>query len=118
ARGPGHPPRQPAHRPACGRVLRGRPRLPLPVTRVPEVVCRKALAVGADRWLDDLPLLVASVEQEWGIAVGDAFTDATEAFVAEGTRADGSAAVVKLAVPRGGEAARNESAGRRRTGGG
>ena len=85
--------------------------------RVPVVVCRKALAVGADRWLDDLPLLVASVEQEWGIAVGDAFTDATEAFVAEATRADGTAAVLKLVVPRGGDAARNEIAVLRLTGG-
>jgi len=81
------------------------------------VVYRKALAVGADRWLDDLPLLVASLEQEWGIAVGDAFTDATEAFVAEATRADGTAAVLKLVVPRGGDAARNEIAVLRLTGG-
>jgi len=85
--------------------------------RVPVVVCRKALAVGADRWLDDLPLLVASVEQEWGIAVGDAFTDATEAFVAEATCADGTAAVLKLVVPRGGDAARSEIAVLRLTGG-
>src|SRR5439155_1488294 len=56
-------------------------------------------------------------EQEWGIAVGDAFTDATEAFVAEATRADGTAAVLKLVVPRSGDAARNEIAVLRLTGG-
>jgi hypothetical protein len=63
------------------------------VIRVPEVVRRKALAVGAGRWLDDLPLLVASVEQEWGIAVGDAYGDSTEAFVAKATCEDDTPAV-------------------------
>ena len=52
------------------------------MTQVPEVVRQKALAVGAGPWLDDLPLLVASVEQEWGIAVGDSYSGSTEAFVA------------------------------------
>jgi hypothetical protein len=31
------------------------------------------VGVGAGAWLDDLPLLVASLEQEWGIAVGDSY---------------------------------------------
>ncbi len=78
--------------------------------QVPDVVREKAFAVGAGRWLDDLPLLVASVEQEWGIAVGDAYGDSTEAFVAKATCADGTAAVLKLIVPRGDEAAENEIA--------
>ena len=47
--------------------------------RVPEVVRQKALTVGAGRWLDDLPLLVASLERDWSIVVGDAYTDSTEA---------------------------------------
>ena len=59
--------------------------------RVPEVVRRKAFAVGAGSWLDDLPLLVASVEQEWSIAVGDAYSDSTEAFVAKATCEDDTA---------------------------
>ena len=44
--------------------------------QIPEVVRRKALAVGADEWLEDLPELVASVEQEWGrqmLAAADRF---------------------------------------------
>ena len=85
--------------------------------QVPEVVRQKALAVGSSRWLDDLPLLVASVEQEWGIAVGDAYSDSTEAFVAKAICADGTAAVLKLIVPRGGDAAENEIAVLRLTGG-
>jgi streptomycin 6-kinase len=78
------------------------------VLQVPEVVRQKAFAVGADLWLDELPLLVASVEQEWGIEVGDAYSDSTEAFVAKATCEDGTAAVLKLIVPRGGDAAENE----------
>jgi streptomycin 6-kinase len=85
--------------------------------RVPEVVRLKALAVGAGRWLDELPLLVASVEEEWGIAVGDSYSDSTEAVVAQATCADGTPAVLKLIVPRGGDAAKNEIAVLRRTGG-
>ena len=85
--------------------------------QVPEVVRQKAFAVGAERWLDDLPLLVASVEQEWAIAVGDAYADSTEAFVARATCADGTAAVLKLIVPRSGNAAENEIAVLRLTGG-
>jgi streptomycin 6-kinase len=87
------------------------------VIQVPEVVRRKAFAVGAGRWLDDLPLLLASVERDWGIAVGDAYSDSTEAFVAKATCGDGTAAVLKLIVPRSGDAAENEIAVLRLTGG-
>jgi streptomycin 6-kinase len=87
------------------------------VIQVPEVVRRKAYAVGAERWLDDLPLLVRSLEDEWGIAVGDQYLDSTEAFVARATCADGTPAVLKLIVPRDGDAARNEIAVLRLTGG-
>ena len=87
------------------------------MTQVPEVVRQKALAVGAGPWLDDLPLLVASVEQEWGIAVGDSYSGSTEAFVAKATCEDGTAAVLKLIVPRSGDAAENEIAVLRLTGG-
>ena len=81
------------------------------------MVRQKAFAVGSGRWLDDLPLLVASLEQEWGIAVGDAYCDSTEAFVAKAICADGTAAVLKLIVPRDGDAAENEIAVLRLTGG-
>jgi streptomycin 6-kinase len=87
------------------------------VLQVPEVVRQKAFAVGAGLWLDDLPLLVASVEQEWGIAVGDAYSDSTEAFVAKATCEDGTVAMLKLIVPRSGDAAENEIAVLRLTGG-
>lgn len=76
--------------------------------QVPEVVRQKAFVAGADVWLDDLPLLVAGLEQEWGIAVGAGYSDSTEAFVAEAMCDDGTPAVLKLLVPRSGDAAENE----------
>ena len=75
---------------------------------VPEVVRRKAIGVGAEAWLDDLPLLVAGLEKDWSIAVGDSYYDSTEAFVAKATCEDGTPAVLKLIVPRSGDAAQNE----------
>jgi streptomycin 6-kinase len=79
------------------------------VIEVPEIVREKALAVGAAAWLDALPLLVRSVEVEWGITVGQPYSDSTEAFVAEATCDDGAPAVVKLIVPRDGDAAAHET---------
>ena len=87
---------------------RERNRERLTVSQVPEVVRQKALGVGAASWLDDLPSLVASLEREWSIAVGDAYTDSTEAFVAKATCEDGTPAVLKLLVPRAADAAENE----------
>ena len=75
---------------------------------VPAVVRNKARAAGAARWLDELPALVAGLEREWRMVVGRPFADATEAFVAEATLDDGTRAVLKLLVPRDGDAARNE----------
>ncbi len=76
---------------------------------VPEVVREKALAVGAGAWIEELPSLVRSVEADWGITVGRAYRDSTEAFVAEATCDDGTPAVLKLIVPRDGDAAAHEA---------
>jgi streptomycin 6-kinase len=75
---------------------------------VPAVVRTTALAAGAGAWLHGLPDLITSLERDWSIAVGLAYQDATEALVAEATVADGTPAVLKLLVPRPGDAARNE----------
>ena len=77
---------------------------------VPDVVREKALAVGAAGWLDDLPELVRELERDWHIEVGEAFPFSTEAFVAEVACADGTPAVLKLIVPRDGDAAAREVA--------
>ncbi len=75
---------------------------------VPPVVRAKALAAGAAAWLAELPRLVADLERDWSIRVGRALAGGTEAFVAEATREDGTRAVLKLIIPRDGDAARNE----------
>jgi streptomycin 6-kinase len=75
---------------------------------LPAAVRNKARATGATKWIDDLPDLVASLEQEWAIEVTRPYEDATEAFVAEVRRDDGSRAVLKLLVPRANEVARHE----------
>jgi streptomycin 6-kinase len=67
---------------------------------IPRVVRAKAEATGAAVWLRELPSLVASLESEWGIRVGQSFEDATEALVSAATLEDGTAVVLKLIVPR------------------
>jgi streptomycin 6-kinase len=79
------------------------------VIRLPTPVRSMAVRVGAAHWLDALPDLVGELEDEWSITVGPGYGDATEAFVAEAALEDGSLAVLKLAVPRDGNAARNEA---------
>jgi streptomycin 6-kinase len=69
------------------------------VLKVPTVVRNTAGALGVPEWLDELPSLVAGLEREWGITVGRAYGDATEAFVAEATLPDGAPAVLKVLVP-------------------
>ena len=81
------------------------------------MVRNKALAAGAESWLRDLPDLVAFLEREWALTVGPAFGDATEAFVAAATLADGTPAVVKLVVPRDFGAAGHEITALRLAGG-
>jgi streptomycin 6-kinase len=87
------------------------------VIDVPNVVREKALAVGAGAWIDELPLLVRSIENDWHIAVSRPYRDSTEAFVAEATCEDGTAAVLKLIVPRDGDAAAHEATVLRLAGG-
>jgi streptomycin 6-kinase len=76
---------------------------------IPAVVREKALAVGAQAWIDELPALIAAIQADWGISVGRPYADSTEAVVAEATCADGMPAVLKLIVPRDGDAAAHEA---------
>jgi streptomycin 6-kinase len=75
------------------------PRGPSP-PELSAVVRSKALVAGAARWIDDLPELVASLERDWSVVVGRSYAGGTDAFVAEATLADGTAAVLKLLIPR------------------
>jgi streptomycin 6-kinase len=76
--------------------------------RVPETVRAKAEVAGAYAWLGGLPETVADIAREWDVTVGRTYSDATEALVTEATLADGTPAVLKLIVPRSGDAARHE----------
>lgn len=67
---------------------------------VPEVVRNVARTTGADAWLAGLPDLVDRLRDEWGITVEAPYEDATEAYVAAATRADGTPAVLKVLVQR------------------
>ena len=80
------------------------------MVEVPATVRNKAIVAGSAAWLDELPFLIARFERDWDLEVGRPFHDATEAFVAEATLHDGSTAVLKLIVPRAGDAAKNEIA--------
>lgn len=51
---------------------------------------------------------MAQLERDWEIAVGDAYSDSTEAFVAQAVCADGTPAVLKLLLPRSSDAAARE----------
>ncbi|MET7418786.1 aminoglycoside phosphotransferase family protein [Dactylosporangium sp. NPDC005555] len=75
---------------------------------LPTTVRAKAEAAGAHDWLRRLPELVAGIEEDWAVRVGRVYSDATEAFVADVTMADGTPAVLKLIVPRPGNATANE----------
>jgi streptomycin 6-kinase len=75
---------------------------------VPEPVQAKAIAAGATRWLADLPALVAGLAREWSLTLGPVYPDATEAYVARARLEDGTAAVLKVMVPRGANDAANE----------
>jgi streptomycin 6-kinase len=69
------------------------------VIDVPDAVRNKVRAAGVEDWLERLPAVISSLEADWSIAVGHPFTDGSEAYVAEATRADGTAAVLKVPVP-------------------
>ncbi|HEY6426354.1 MAG TPA: aminoglycoside phosphotransferase family protein [Acidimicrobiales bacterium] len=84
---------------------------------VPAVVRNKARAVGADDWLDELPVLVAGLAAEWSLVVGQPYEGGTEAFVADATRSDGTPAVLKVLVPGAGNDAFNEATVLRLAGG-
>ena len=67
---------------------------------LPAAVRAKAIDAGATAWLEGLPSRVGGLAHEWGLTIGPAFADATEAYVVAVTRADGSPAVLKVYLSR------------------
>jgi streptomycin 6-kinase len=77
---------------------------------VPDVVREKAVAAGAEAWLEALPELVRALQDEWELTIGAVYPGATEALVTEATCSDGTPAVLKLIVPRDADVAAHEIA--------
>lgn len=77
--------------------------------KVPEVVTNKALAVGADDWLLQLNDLLEHLRSTWELSFGQPFSDATEAFVCEAILKDGTPVVLKIVIPRDGNAVHHEA---------
>jgi streptomycin 6-kinase len=71
--------------------------------RVPEPVLQKVRALGTlgEQWLRDLPALIADVEREWAVEIGDALDGGTGAYVAPAAFSDGTDAIIKFAIPDG-----------------
>jgi streptomycin 6-kinase len=76
---------------------------------IPEILRRHAAAATAEGWLDELPAVVRHLEKQWNITVGDPFSGATEAYVAQATTVDGHAVVLKVRLPSDPNAARYET---------
>ncbi len=67
---------------------------------LPEVVRSRAIAEGHADWVDGLADIVRGLERDWSIELGRTYGEGTEAFVADAALADGTAAVLKVLVPR------------------
>jgi streptomycin 6-kinase len=65
------------------------------------VVRAKLAALGerGERWLADLPSLIADLERRWSIRVGAPLSQGTCSYVARARTADGGEAVLKLGIP-------------------
>ncbi len=68
---------------------------------VPPAVLANAEARGLGGFLDGLEASLSWAQAAWGLNIGSAFGDATEAFVAEATLRDGTPAVLKAPLPLG-----------------
>ncbi len=76
---------------------------------VPAAVRSKAVAAGAGWWLDELPALLDELAARWAMSIGPAYSEGTEAYVAEALTADGRPAVLKVVVPGPDPGARHEA---------
>ena len=68
---------------------------------VPDLVRQRAISNGSagQRWLDDLPALVASLADKWGLVLDTAFAGGSAAFVTAATDRTGRECVLKVAMP-------------------
>jgi streptomycin 6-kinase len=68
---------------------------------VPELVRQRATSNGpaGQRWLDDLPELVASLTDRWGLVLGRSFRGGSASFVTAAIDGSGRDCVLKVAMP-------------------
>ena len=66
---------------------------------IPDEVRNKVIADGDAPWLDELPSIVESLAREWSLTIGAPLRGGHAALVVEATAADGTPAVLKIAVP-------------------
>ena len=66
---------------------------------IPTEVRNKVIADGNAGWLDELPLIVESLTQDWSLTIGATLRGGHAAFVAEATLDDKTSVVLKIGVP-------------------
>lgn len=82
-----------------------RPRRPAalvgPVVEIQPLVRQKAHSLGApgERWLGELPGLLADLERRWSIELGPSLPGGTSSYVTRARTRDGLDAVLKVALP-------------------
>jgi streptomycin 6-kinase len=76
-------------------------RLAQPGRVVPEFVRQRVLHLGqrGERWLAELPDVIAHLERAWSITVGQALTGGTGSYVAPARTGEGGDAILKIAIP-------------------
>jgi streptomycin 6-kinase len=68
---------------------------------VPGLVRQRVLHLGqqGERWLAELPDVIAHLERTWSITVGQALAGGTGSYVAPARTAEGGDAILKVAIP-------------------
>jgi streptomycin 6-kinase len=71
------------------------------LVRVPELVRQRVMHLGqrGERWLAELPYVIAYLAQRWSITVGQVLMGGTGSYVARARTAEGGDAILKIAIP-------------------
>lgn len=69
--------------------------------QVPERVRQRVLSLGqrGERWLAELPDVIARLERAWSLMVGPALTGGTGSYVARARTSEGRTVILKIAIP-------------------
>jgi streptomycin 6-kinase len=71
------------------------------LVQVPALVRQRVMHLGqrGERWLAELPEVIAHLERAWSITVGQALAGGTGSFVAPARMAEGAETILKIAIP-------------------